>query len=155
MGLMWFLWLLRVWDSAAAGLYSLIRGHGKMVLRLSSYARTNPARFLAGFLLASIVAYVPLALIFGGSAWFHRGPFSFQLSRPLHYALYFFAGAVIGACGIERGLLSPDGPLARRWAWWLPAAVGSFVPWLAGMSRVASDPATSPAWHAAAALRCL
>ncbi len=151
-GPMWFLWLLLLWDSAAAGLYSLIQGHGKVVLRLSSYARTNPARFLAGFLLASIVAYVPLALIFGGSAWFHRGPFSFQLSRPLHYALYFFAGAVIGACGIERGLLSPDGPLARRWSWWLAAAAGSFVLWLAVMSQIVTDPAPPVVWQTAAAL---
>src|SRR3984893_10406528 len=151
-GPMWFLWLLLLWDVAAAGLHSLIQGHGKLVLRLSSYARTNPARFLSGFLLASIVAYVPLALIFGGSAWFHRGPFAFQLSRPLHYALYFFAGALIGACGIERGLLMPDGPLARRWSWWLAGAGGSFALWLAVMSQIGGDPAPPLPRPTAAAL---
>ena len=151
-GPMWFLWLLLIWDVAAAGLYSLIQGHGRLVLRLSGYARTHPARFLAGFLLASIVAYVPLALVFGGSAWFHRGPLAFQLSRPLHYALYFFTGAVIGACGIERGLLMPDGPLARPWSWWLAAAAGSFLLWVAVMSRVVADPAPPVVWQIGGAL---
>ena len=84
------------------------------MLRLSNYARQHPARFLAGLVLASAVAYVPLALLFGPSDWAQRGPFAFQLSRPGHYAVYFLAGVAIGACGIERGLLAPDGPLARH-----------------------------------------
>ena len=152
-GPMWFLWLLLLWDVVAAGLYPLAARHRDAVLRLSAFARRHPARFLAALVLLSAIAYVPLALIFGPSAWFHRGPFSFQLSRPLHYALYFFAGAVIGACGIERGLLGADGPLARYWAGWLAGALGSFVLWLAVMSRVVSDPGGAPIlWQIAAAL---
>jgi len=155
-GPMWFLWLLLLWDVAAAGLYPLLARHREVVLGLSAYARQHPARFLAGFMLASVLAYVPLALIFGPSEWFHRGPFSFQLSRPLHYVLYFFAGAAIGACGIERGLLAADGPLARHWAGWLAAALGSFVLWIAVMSQIVADPtgALLP-WQIAAALSFL
>ena len=82
----------------------------------------RPAIFLGGLLLVSALAYVPLALMFGPANWFQAGPFGFQLSRPLQYVLYFFAGAAIGACGIERGLFAPDGPLVRRWARWLVAA---------------------------------
>jgi peptidoglycan/LPS O-acetylase OafA/YrhL len=107
-------------------------------------------------MLASVLAYVPLALIFGPSEWFHRGPFAFQLSRPLHYVLYFFAGAAIGACGIERGLLAADGPLARYWAGWLAAAIGSFVLWIAVMSQIVADPTGAPLlWQIAAALSFL
>ncbi len=113
-GPMWFLWLLLVGDVAAAGLFRLLARREEALLRLSSDARQHPARFLAAFLLASALAYVPLALLFGTSGWFQLGPLSFQLSRPLHYAVYFFAGIAIGACGVERGLLAPDGPLARR-----------------------------------------
>ncbi|TMJ61530.1 MAG: acyltransferase [Alphaproteobacteria bacterium] len=152
-GPMWFLWLLLLWDIAAAGLYPLLARHRETVLRLSTYARQNPARFLAGFVLVSAIAYVPLALIFGPSAWFHRGPFSFQLSRPLHYVLYFFAGAAIGACGIERGLLGANGSLARHWAGWLAAAFASFVLWLLVMSQIVADPGAAPIlWQITAAL---
>lgn len=129
-GPMWFLWLLLVGDGAAAGLYQIMAGRGEAVLRLSSYARGHPAKFLAGFVLAAGLAYLPLALLFGTSAWFQSGPFSLQLSRPAHYALYFFAGVALGACGIERGLIAPDGPLARRWPGWLLAAPLLFALWL-------------------------
>lgn len=134
-GPVWFLWLLVLWDVAAAGLYQLLDGSRDRVLRLSFYARQRPAIFLGTLVLGSALAYIPLALILGPSDWFHRGPFAFQLSRPLHYALYFFAGAAIGACGIERGLLAADGPLVRRWTHWLVAAPLLFGAW-AGLTAL-------------------
>ena len=137
-GPMWFLWLLLVGDVAAAGLYQLMAGHRDAVVRLSLYAREHPAKFLSGFVLAGLLAYIPLALIFGPSAWVQPGPFSLQLSRPLHYALYLFAGVAIGACGIERGLMAVDGPLARRWARWLVAALLLFPLWL-GLTAATMD----------------
>jgi hypothetical protein len=128
-GPMWFLWILLVGDLLAVGVYQLLAGRHDIVLRLSNYARQHPARFLVGLVTASAVAYVPLALVFGPSDWAQRGPFAFQLSRPLHYAVYFLAGVAIGACGIERGLLAPDGPLARQWSRWLIAAPLLFFLW--------------------------
>jgi hypothetical protein len=137
-GPVWFLWLLLLWDIAAVGLYLLLSGHRDAVTRVSFYARQRPAIFLRALVLASALAYVPLAMAFGPSDWAQGGPFAFQLSRPLHYALYFFAGAVIGACGIERGLLAADGPLARHWVGWLVAAPLLFGAW-AGMTALAID----------------
>lgn len=128
-GPVWFLWLLVLWDAMAAGAYLVLRRHGDRVLRLSHAARQRPAIFLGGLLLLSALAYVPLALIFGPASWFQAGPFAVQLCRPLHYVLYFFAGAAIGACGIERGLFAPDGPLVRRWKAWLIAAAVLFFAW--------------------------
>jgi surface polysaccharide O-acyltransferase-like enzyme len=116
----------------------LMEGHRDAVVRLSLHAREHPAKFLAGFVLAGLLAYIPLALAFGPSAWVQGGPFSFQLSRPLHYALYFFAGVAIGACGIERGLIAADGPLARRWPTWLAAALVLFPLWL-GLTAATMD----------------
>ena len=46
----------------------------------------------------------------------------------MHYALYFFAG--LGAGGVERGLLSADGPLVRRWPAWILAAAASLLAWM-------------------------
>ncbi|MGD9615754.1 MAG: acyltransferase family protein [Alphaproteobacteria bacterium] len=139
-GPVWFLWLLILWDILAIGAYLLLRRHGHLVVRLSFYARQRPAIFLGGLLLFSALAYVPLALVFGPADWAQAGPFAFQLSRPLHYVLYFFAGAVIGACGIERGLFAPDGPLVRRWTQWLVAAVVLFLAWGGLMALTAPDP---------------
>lgn len=138
-GPMWFLIVLLAGDLLAAAVYPLLAPHADKVLRLSSYARRHPARFFARMLLASAIAYIPLELAFGALAWFHRGPFSFQMSRPLHYAVYFFAGAIVGACGIERGLLALDGPLARRWKTCLSSALASFMLWLALTALVRSE----------------
>jgi glucan biosynthesis protein C len=147
-GPVWFLWLLALWDVLAAGLYPLLRGHGDRVLRLSSCARRRPVVFFGALLLLSALAYVPLAVVFGPASWFQAGPFAVQICRPLQYVLYFFAGAAIGACGIERGLFAPDGPLVRRWAQWLGAAIVLFFAW-GGLTALGypdpwGDPAASP-----------
>lgn len=129
-GPMWFLWLLLVADLIAAGLHQFFPGAAHLLIRLSAKAETNPARYFAGFLCLSVIAYVPLAIAFTPSAWFQQGPFAFQLSRPLHYALYFFAGLGLGACGLERGLLAAEGPLVRRWPLWVIAAALSLLAWM-------------------------
>jgi peptidoglycan/LPS O-acetylase OafA/YrhL len=129
-GPMWFLSLLLVADFAAAGLYRIAPGLGSRLIRPSSAAAAHPAKCLALFLIAAALAYVPMALAFGPSAWFARGPFAFQLSRPLHYALYFSAGIVAGAGGLERGLLASRGSLARNWAASLVAALGLLLLWM-------------------------
>ena len=59
----------------------------------------------------SALAYVPLALIYSPWKWTHFGAFDFQMSRPLHYLVYFLAGLGIGAYGLDRGLLSTEGGL--------------------------------------------
>jgi surface polysaccharide O-acyltransferase-like enzyme len=139
---MWFLWLLLVGDVGAAALHRLAPGLGNYLVRLSSAAEAHPARFFVGFIFVSILAYVPLALLFAPSAWFQLGPFAFQLSRPLHYALYFFAGVGLGAGGVERGLLAADGPLVRRWAAWIIAALVSLCAWM-GLTGLTMESASA------------
>ncbi|HEY2539573.1 MAG TPA: acyltransferase [Stellaceae bacterium] len=129
-GPMWFLWLLLCADLLAAGLGSIVPDWGERLARLSSTAGARPARYFLWLLAASAVAYVPAALIFTPQAWAQWGPFPLQLSRPLHYTLYFFAGAGLGAYGIERGLLGPEGALVKYWRVWLGLALGSFALWL-------------------------
>jgi glucans biosynthesis protein C len=140
-GPMWFLWILLVGDLLAVGIYQLLAGHREVVLRLSNYARQHPARFLTAVVLASAAAYLPLALVFGPSDWAQRGPFAFQLSRPGHYAVYFLAGVALGACGIERGLLAPDGALIRYWRGWLVAAPLLFGLWAGATAPTLPGPA--------------
>jgi glucans biosynthesis protein C len=143
-GPMWFLWLLLLADIIAVGLHNLTPRWGDTLVRLSSGAGTHPARYFAGLLTVSALAYIPLAVTFTASQWFQYGPFGFQLSRPLHYAVYFFAGAGIGASGIERGLLAANGRLAQRWAVWFVVALGLFLLWLSVTALIMPDPASAP-----------
>jgi glucans biosynthesis protein C len=129
-GPMWFLWLLLAADFMAAALNRFAPDLGNLLIRVSSAAEAHPIRYFAGLVFASALAYVPLALAFTPSGWFQEGPFAFQLSRPLHYTLYFFAGLGLGAGGVERSLLAADGPLVRRWQVWIIAAVGSLLTWM-------------------------
>lgn len=143
-GPMWFLWLLLIGDLIAAALNEFAPRLGSLLLRLSSAAEVRPASFLAGFLMASTIAYVPMAVAFTPSTWTELGPFSFQLSRPLHYALYFFAGVAIGASGIEDGLLAANGSLARGWVGWVVAAVSSLLAWMGLTGLTIAEGASVP-----------
>ena len=143
-GPMWFLWMLLVADFMAAALHRFAPGLGSLLIRLSSAGETYPARYFAGFVFASALAYVPLALAFTPQAWFQQGPLAFQLSRPLHYALYFFAGLRLGAGGVERGLLAADGPLVRRWPVWIIAAAASLFAWMGLTGLTMAEGASAP-----------
>jgi hypothetical protein len=129
-GPVWFLWLLLVGDIAAALFYRWMRRLGEAGMLLTARAAARPGRGIAAFLALSALAYVPLALVFTPQQWEQIGPFSLQLSRPLHYALYFFAGVGLGAAGIERAPFTADGLFARHWRRWLLAAWASFALWL-------------------------
>ena len=130
----WFLWVLLVFDLAAAAMFARARHWGDALARWSA----RPRSYLVGLMLASALAYVPLALAFTPWEWGQVGPFALQLSRPVHYAVYFFAGVGIGAGGIERGLLGVDGLLVRRWASWIVGAVVLFGLWL-GVTAIATS----------------
>jgi len=126
----WFLWLLFAFSVAAAVLCRFAPARTAALANLSSSAKNDPTRYYFGLVAVSALAYVPLAMLFDPWGWFEYGIFAFQRSRPLHYAVYFFAGLGIGIYGLERGLLAADGMLAQRWRWWLIAGVASFVAWL-------------------------
>jgi hypothetical protein len=136
----WFLWVLIVFDLAAAALYRFARGTGDALGRAAGWLGARPRTFAAVLLALSMLAYVPLALAFTPWAWFQTGPFAFQECRPLLYAVWFFAGIGVGAHGIERGLLAPGGWLAQHWraAGWL--ALAAFALWLtfAGLASMES-----------------
>jgi hypothetical protein len=141
----WFLWVLLVFDLCAAALYRFGRRSGDALGLLLSKLSGRPATFVMVLVATSALAYVPLALLFTPWTWFHVGPFAFQLSRPLLYAVYFLAGLGVGAYGIERGLLAPTGWLARHWMAAGGAAMAAFVLWLgfAGLA-ISSDGPSLP-----------
>jgi glucan biosynthesis protein C len=140
----WFLFLLLIAALCAAALHKLFPGWGDALARLMASARDRPILYFVGLVTASAVAYLPLAIAFTPWEWWHHGPFPFQLSRPLHYAVYFFGGAAVGAYGLDRGPFALDGILVRRWGAWLGAAVASFVLWLAVTALTMNDQAAAP-----------
>jgi len=123
----WFIWLLLAFDCVAVLLFALMPAWGQGMGRLASGAACRPFAFFGLLMAASAIAYIPMEFAFNAFRWASFGPFTFQTSRLLHYAVYFLAGVGIGAYRIERGLLAADGRLARQWFLWLPAAMGTFI----------------------------
>ncbi|MGB8683357.1 MAG: acyltransferase [Candidatus Binatus sp.] len=123
----WFIWLLLAFDLAGAALFAVAPNFGEMLGRLASNAREHPVRFFLLLLAASAATFIPMAVIFGTAAWTSIGPFQFQTARLFHYAVYFLAGIGVGAYGIDRGLLAPDGKLARHWGRWTLWMVVAFL----------------------------
>src|SRR2546430_17708449 len=121
----WFLWQLLVLSLLAVGLHALAPQWVQALGRLAGTFSDRPLALFISLSALSILAYVPLAMIFTPWDWTSLGPFALQLSRPLHYVVYFFVAFAIGSYGIERGVLRLDGPLARHWPAWLAAAVAS------------------------------
>ena len=130
-GPLWFIWQLLALNLVVAAAHAVLPKAIPALGRWSAAAARYPARYFAALLATSAMAYVPLALVFTPWAWSDSGIFAIQFCRPLLYAVYFFAGVGIGAGGIERGLLAADGALARRWAYWLAAALISILLWMA------------------------
>jgi peptidoglycan/LPS O-acetylase OafA/YrhL len=140
-GPLWFLWQLLALNIAVAALHGLAPQAIATLRRWSADAATRFGRYFVALLAISALAYVPLALAFTPWAWSDSGFLAVQFCRPLLYAVYFFAGVGIGAVGIDRGLLSVDGVLARHWARWLAAALGALFVWMGLTALTMNGPA--------------
>jgi peptidoglycan/LPS O-acetylase OafA/YrhL len=135
-GPQWFLWQLLALNVLAAALHRLMPRWHDGLSRWLATAGNDPIRFFVALVAASALAYIPLELMFSPWTWQNYGPFSVQLCRPLHYVVYFLAGYLLGAHGLDRGLLDCDGPLARRWGAWVAAALAGFVLWALPTSQM-------------------
>jgi len=121
----WFIWLLLVFDAVAAGLYGL--RHRWRVNALAPWplgVHGRPSACVAILLAISVLVYVPMELTFGADRWFTFGPFSFQASRLVLYAVYFLAGIQLGASGTKSGFLAG---LARPWSIWLSSGLAAYA----------------------------
>jgi len=141
-GPQWFLWQLCALGVLAAALWRLAPRWARRLGEFGRDCRDRPLRFFLALSGISALVYVPLAVVWSPWTWEQFGPFSIQLSRPLHYVVYFFAGFALGHHGLDRSLLRFDGPLARHWAAWLAAALVAFGLW-GGLTSL-----TFPDWGA-------
>jgi len=121
----WFLWVLLALDAIAAAIWYLAP-RALDWLGLPIYAlRYRPGFAFVGFLMFSIIVYLPMHLIFGDSSWLEPGgyPLPIQTSRILLYGGYFFAGIGVGAISLKAGLLAQNSEFASRWKMWLGFAL--------------------------------
>ena len=123
----WFLWMLLAFDGIAALLFLLAPKWGPALGALTSGAARRPVLFFAALVAISALAYIPLTLHFSSFTWTSFGPFTFQTNRILHYLVYFLIAVGVGAWGVEKDLLAPDGKLARRWPLWIVTALVIFA----------------------------
>jgi peptidoglycan/LPS O-acetylase OafA/YrhL len=150
-GPQWFLWQLVGLNILAAVLHRFVPAWRESLGRVAACG-AQPIRLYAALAFFSALTYVPMALVYSPWEWLSFGPFSFQLSRSLHYLVYFFAGCAVGAHGLDRGLLARDGALARQWPAWLAASVAGFVLWALPTSQTIGDEQAPLAMQIAACL---
>lgn len=141
-GPQWFLWQLFALSALAALLHRFAPRWRHALGVLAGRLSERPLTFFLGLTGLSAIAYLPLALAYTPWDWTSLGPFSFQLSRPSHYLVYFFAAFAIGSYGCDRSVLRTDGPIARHWLAWLAAAMVCFCVW-GGLTSL-----TLPDWNA-------
>jgi hypothetical protein len=119
--------LLLAFDFVAAGLYFSKSNWAEVAGCFFARLVNKPIRFLGYLIGISAAVYIPMSMKFNGFSWTQFGPFTFQTARLLHYLVYFLIGVSLGAYGIERGILSSGGKLARHWLLWAIAAIVVFL----------------------------
>jgi peptidoglycan/LPS O-acetylase OafA/YrhL len=154
----WFVWVLLAFDCLAAGLFAIAPRWGEALGRALAGVSRRPIPMFVTVIVVSAVTYIPMALVFTPIAWAAWGPFTFQTSRILHYLAYFLIGVGMGAWGVNRGFLSSDGKLARRWPLWVGAAVVSFLAdstvWVIAMTQHPQSKAWATGVDAGFVLSC-
>ena len=124
-GSSWFLLVLLAFDAIAVLIWSAApQAIAALGLRVAALASRPLAAFTI-FLAFSVLIYLPLHVRFGDSSWLTAGhyPLVIQTSRILLYTGYFLAGVVVGAAGLNAGLLAEDSLIAKRWRLWLACAL--------------------------------
>jgi surface polysaccharide O-acyltransferase-like enzyme len=121
----WFIWVLLLFDVVIALMLALFKMTFPLAERLMRSFRTHAVAAVFGAFVLSAVVYLPLLSIYGFGTWtnFLTSPFSFQISRIGLYALWFLFGFLVGGSGLNNGLLSREGSLARHRKLWLAACI--------------------------------
>ena len=150
--------MLLAFDCIAALLFLILPNWGPKLGVVTEGSERRPILFFAALVGLSALAYMPMAHRFTSLAWTAFGPFTFQTSRILHYLLYFLMGVGVGAWGLGRGLLAPQGTLARRWPLWVAASLvvfaGAIAVTIAAMASWGKSPLLASAMDVAFVFSC-
>ena len=129
-GPLWFLSFAFALNIVAAAVYRLAPRTGELLTRLSGKAADHPLGFCLVLAAVTGLTYIPVASVTTPWQWITIGPIAFQSGFASQYLIYFFAGVMVGALPLDRGVLRSDGPLAHRWGRWLAGALAAFVLWI-------------------------
>jgi peptidoglycan/LPS O-acetylase OafA/YrhL len=142
-GPLWFLSIAFALNIVAAAVYWLAPRTGELLTRLSAKAADHPVRFCLVLAAVTGLAYIPVASVTTPWQWITIGPIAFQSGFALQYLIYFFAGVMVGALPLDRGVLRSDGPLTRRWGRWVAGALAAFVLWIVPTALSVKGPGES------------
>jgi hypothetical protein len=142
-GPLWFLSFAFALNIMCALVYRLAPRTGELLTRLAAKAADRPLGFCLVLVAISGLAYIPVANVTTPWQWITVGPIAFQSGFASQYLIYFFAGMIVGAIPLDRGVLRSDGPLARHWARWLAGALAAFVLWIVPTALNVNGPGTS------------
>jgi peptidoglycan/LPS O-acetylase OafA/YrhL len=129
-GPLWFLSFAFALNIVAAAVHWLAPRTGGLLTKLAAKAADHPVRLCVVLVVVTGLAYIPLASVTTPWQWVTFGPIAFQSGFASQYIIYFFAGVVVGAVPLDRGVLRSDGPLAQRWGRWVAGALAAFVLWI-------------------------
>jgi Acyltransferase family len=124
----WFIWLLLFFDVVLAFLLVPFKRTMPVVERLMSKLRDHSVATFSALLCLAAVAYIPLLFRYGFGTWTNliTSPFSFQVARIVLYFLWFMFGFLVGAPGLNSGLLARDGSLVRHWPLWILGCIVAY-----------------------------
>jgi hypothetical protein len=151
-GPLWFVYVLMLFDLTASVLYRISPKLLDPINRLSLRGFERPSDFFVFLVVVTAIVYIPLFLYYGPSHWFQLGPFDMQASRLLMYAAYFYIGAGVGAAYFDRGLLSPEGRLAKSgWGWVIVTLIPYCLLWvmITIKREILGNPPVLPHWYEA------
>lgn len=124
----WFIWVLLFFDVVLALLLAPFKLRLEPVERFARSLRSHAVAAFSSMFVLSAIVYLPLLSIYGFGTWTNlfTSPFSFQIARIGLYTLWFVSGVLVGVPGLNSGLLSRDGKLARHWPAWVMLCVVAY-----------------------------
>ena len=163
----WFIWVLFFFNLIIAVCYRralpwLQKAGGGLAEQAA-----HPLKIGVRWYAFTCLLFLPLVLLFGGSAWAGIGPFHFQLSRVLLYFGYFVLGMLLGQAGVDHGLLAKDSKFKAAWDYWVIGAVlayaalklvGAPIQALEDSGRISETQARllyRPVWSLSCTLSCI
>ncbi|RXH58155.1 acyltransferase family protein [Granulicella sibirica] len=152
----WFVWVLLFFDVVLALALAPFQLAVPLAERSMRSLRRHTIAAVCGAFVLSAITYLPMLKMYGFGTWsqFLTSPLSFQVSRIGLYALWFLFGFLIGGTGLNDGILSREGSLARHWPLWVAACILAYnalwfvpkCPLLHGLSTLTQGAIEATLW---------
>jgi glucans biosynthesis protein C len=123
----WFLWVLFFFNLVFVLVYPLIKSTINRISESLLFLMNKPVLLIVFLYIMTWILYVPMRLLFGAEGWISMGPFDVQTSRIFLYFGYFLTGVLVGNIPFDKGLLSGESSVMRKWRLWILMAFSAFM----------------------------